>query len=888
MCKRFIKFFGSIHNGRVNRVMTDFGLTDGYCVHDGLDQREVFSPLLWHIFYDSLLCEVKRQNSVYGYKLNSYFISKTGQVDPQAGLSSFFAAGAFVNDTIWVDNSQAAMQHILDVANEFFKFNDISVNNDKMVAISINCRVLNPHLTISGASISIAKKGEFYRYLDIFLSSEGLLKPSLAKAQVDVWFFVNLVLRKTVFDKQYAYLVSTVLFPIISYRTQFSFIFVYVSNKWDALVCKILKSKSGLPHDFPNDALYHLSLYGLKTFEQIQAESKLASAVTFANSAGILGRLFSHKFHDLQVLSWCPRHLLLFPSHIGVNPSNNFLASVVRIFSGCDLSLGGSLACAFCHWCGTPMSLVLSEPCFLKCVFSLRHYEIAFVKLLRDHNSDVFSWKAFKCWKRLDPCGPISFWFDLSIHFLGGFGLLSLSSSFVDGHAVSDIHLFHDFGVVCDTLLTTDAAHLSVYMDGSLSGLGTVNVKAGAAIFFEDINLGLGIGVFSLVFSTLMKLQAIALALECVPSSRSIDLFSDSQAVLDACRSESSLVCPDFRNCCWIEHCHIATIIHRKNLDMNWVKVKGHSDVSGNVHANALAKNAAFSAWRLPHLVSKHFLCAGGTAVSSNSRHFVCNIFQSVHCACWKVGVGSRVVADSLHADVNWFKSSMVWHTNSYLASSFTNMCMASYCTYFMKALHHQLPVTMHKCLYDRRYLSVVCLFCGNVEISDHIFSCPQDATGCAYLLDTYVSAWKALSSLSRSSSCVSQVLASCISEIGIGVALCKDFVFDNWFQKSVSVFKDSKKGTIRIVGFVYEFCLVFWDDIWLVRAKHQVFMERHGLISCDESVLVSISGLPVAFSAGVIRLLGVVEAFGISFGFCKLCLFFSGIGDTVSMHIGM
>ncbi|KAG9284325.1 hypothetical protein G9A89_007480 [Geosiphon pyriformis] len=100
MCDRFIKFFGSIHNGRVNRVMTDFGLTNGYCVYDGLDQEEVFSPFLWRIFYDSLLCKVKRQESVCGYRLNSHFISKTGQVDLQAGLTSFLTAGAFVDDTI--------------------------------------------------------------------------------------------------------------------------------------------------------------------------------------------------------------------------------------------------------------------------------------------------------------------------------------------------------------------------------------------------------------------------------------------------------------------------------------------------------------------------------------------------------------------------------------------------------------------------------------------------------------------------------------------------------------------------------------------------------------------------------------------------------------------
>ncbi|KAG9291957.1 hypothetical protein G9A89_004895 [Geosiphon pyriformis] len=96
--------------------MTDFGLTNEYHVHNGLDQGEVFSPLLWHIFYDLLLCEVKKQESICGYKLISYFVSKTGQVESQVELTLFLAASAFVDNTIWVSSSQAATQHILNVA----------------------------------------------------------------------------------------------------------------------------------------------------------------------------------------------------------------------------------------------------------------------------------------------------------------------------------------------------------------------------------------------------------------------------------------------------------------------------------------------------------------------------------------------------------------------------------------------------------------------------------------------------------------------------------------------------------------------------------------------------------------------------------------------------
>ncbi|KAG9284097.1 hypothetical protein G9A89_022871 [Geosiphon pyriformis] len=202
MCSRFISFFDGIHNDRINRVMTDFGLSNGYCVHDNLSQGEVFSSLLWRIFYDPLLCEVKQHEHLCGYKIDTKFVARTGRIENSGGMSSFFAAGAFVDNTIW---------YALNIASEFFSINDISINNEKMVAILINQGVKVASLSISGQPISIAKKGKAYRYLGIFLLTERLFKPSLAKAHSDVRFFTNVVLRKAITGKQFSYLISAVL-----------------------------------------------------------------------------------------------------------------------------------------------------------------------------------------------------------------------------------------------------------------------------------------------------------------------------------------------------------------------------------------------------------------------------------------------------------------------------------------------------------------------------------------------------------------------------------------------------------------------------------------------------------------------------------------------------
>ncbi|KAG9284718.1 hypothetical protein G9A89_002603 [Geosiphon pyriformis] len=776
----------------------DFGLTDGYHVHDGLDQK-----------------------SMCGYRLISHFVVRTSRVESQSELLSFLAAGAFVNNTIWVGSSWTTTQYILDIASDFFRPNNISINNDKTVAIPINCRVANPVLTVCGLLISIAKKGVPHCYL----------------THLDVRFFVNLVLRKAILDKQFAYLVFLVLFPIISYRTQFSFVPFSVYNKWDALICKDLKFKSGLLLDFPNDPLHHPFLYNLKTFEQIQAESKSASVIAFVNSVGVLSHLFVHRSHNFQVLSWHPHHPLLLLVHISVSSSNNFLAGVVCVFSGCNLSLGGSLASAFHLWGGTPMFLVLVS--FLRC------YGIAFVEQLHSWDSEIFDWKTFKHWKRLDPCGPVFSWFDLSVYFLGGAASSSVCSSHVEFCGSLDVHWSFGFGAVCNSLLNAGVTHLSVYMDGFLSNLGTIDMKAGAAVFFEDINLSLGVGVSGLVSSTLVELQAIALALECVPSFCVVDLFSNSQGALDAYKLESLLIEPDYKNHCWIKCYHIVNVIRHKNLDVNWIKIKDHSGISGNERADALARDAAFSAWCLPHLVNEKFIKTGIDAVSGNFRHFV-----------------HDVVPANLHADIDWLRSFLVWHPHSHLASSFTS------------TLYYQLPVVVQKCLYDRSYPNVVCLFCGDIEVLDHIFSCSFETV-------------EVHSGLVWSSLCVSQLLSTCVADAVVGTVLCKGFVFSGWFCKSVLVFKDFKIVTLVIVNFMCAFCLSFRDDIWLVRAKHWAYMEKNGLILYDSSVPVSVFGSTLLFSPSVIRLLGIAEAFGVGFRFRKFCLFFSGIDDIVSIHIG-
>ncbi|KAG9300289.1 hypothetical protein G9A89_011362 [Geosiphon pyriformis] len=353
-------------------------------------------------------------------------------------------------------------------------------------------------------------------------------------------------------------------------------------------------------------------------------------------------------------------------------------------------------------------------------------------------------------------------------------------------------------------------------MDESLRSLGTIGCRAGTVVFFEDI------GVSSLMSSTLAEMQAIVLALECISLASSVCLFLDSQSVLDACK-------------------------------ISWHKVKGHSGILENDHANSLAGDVSIFEWfLLPHL-DEHFLVADGVIVSGNSRHF-------------EIGSGLKFLLHDLFSEIDWHWSLLVWHPDLHMVTGYTSKALANVHTYFMKALYCQLPVAVCKCLYNKCYLSILCLYCGKMKISDHVFSCKIDELTWHQILESHVNSWKSLLGLSHFFSDVLQLLLTCISDYFLSMTLFKGCVFEGWFCETVFIFHDPKVVCCEVVEFTY--------------------MEKNGLILFDDLDFILISGLASEFSAGMVKMLGIAEAFGIRFGFCKFCLFFSGISDLVSVHI--
>ncbi|KAG9303845.1 hypothetical protein G9A89_018742 [Geosiphon pyriformis] len=464
------------------------------------------------------------------------------------------------------------------------------------------------------------------------------------------------------------------------------------------MIKKRLRAKAFLPKDFPIEALYYSSLYGLKPFKQVQAEAKIAS--TSLNS-------------------------LCHPIKLRVCSLNNFLAGIVKIFLDMGVSLVNKLSSAFCKSGYFSMSEILDVLCYFDVVHSLKHFGVAFV------------------------------WFSKTFVYMCG--------SLVD---------------------LNNGKELNIFTDGSLSGLSTLGMACGAAAYFSEIDLGVGV-----------RVQIIAVALECVLLSCSVVIYFDSQVALDA-----------------------------------YVKVKEHFGVFGNDQTNTMACAAFQSSLFLPVEIHDRFFVADSLVVST--------------------GLGVSVLTSLLLHCIDWKCTASVWHLDFHMLTGFTSRRLAALCTYLIKTVHDKLSVAVHKRLYDIGYPSVLCLMCDDIKFSNHAFTCSVNLLLHLEIVANHIGLWKSLVRVHLFAlSSVLNTLANA-SDVCIYAVLCKGFVFQNWIGETISIFRNRKKAQSIVVEFLLRSKFrVGMKKIGLVYNDDRVFALPRGLSRLLSDGVVHMLGVVESFA---------------------------------------
>ncbi|EXX68594.1 hypothetical protein RirG_103760 [Rhizophagus irregularis DAOM 197198w] len=126
-------------NVNLNRVLINNDIIEEYYVQDGIDQGEVWSPILWRIFYDALLIRLEEVKK------------KDRSKNEEEKLEIMINATAFMNDTMLIENDKESIDKMIKICHQFFEINDIKANVSKYELIKINYK--KDKLIIEGKEI---------------------------------------------------------------------------------------------------------------------------------------------------------------------------------------------------------------------------------------------------------------------------------------------------------------------------------------------------------------------------------------------------------------------------------------------------------------------------------------------------------------------------------------------------------------------------------------------------------------------------------------------------------------------------------------------------------------------------------------------------------------
>ncbi|KAG9288254.1 hypothetical protein G9A89_021285 [Geosiphon pyriformis] len=161
----------------------------------------------------------------------------------------------------------------------------------------------------------------------------------------------------------------------------------------------------------------------------------------------------------------------------------------------------------------------------------------------------------------------------------------------------------------------------------------------------------------------------------------------------------------------------------QKNLLVTWNKIKDHSSVIGNNHANFYADALVISKSFLPFMVPYYFLNIEGKLVFGNAYYVAKKLFNAVYSVGWKTRCVNDIISVDFCSYFNKAKIFCVWHSDDKIRSGYTCTVLVALQLYFIKVFHYCLHVTKRKKIYNPKYLSIACIWCNLVKNSDYMFS---------------------------------------------------------------------------------------------------------------------------------------------------------------------
>src|SRR5260364_386276 len=392
-----IRFIINIFENRKVKVITHFGLTNDFVAVDGIEQGEVLSPLIWRIFYDPLLWRIQNDLSVgYIAKVTKFTWSETDR-----GKDIRVSVLAYADDTTWIARSKNEIEKIIEMANQFFRINDIEINGKKSKLAVLN--MLNTkedrNVKFGDAIVKAEENMSEIKFLGVYLYTKKELPIIKKKIRKLISLFAHTLEKKQIMVSQLVYINNQVLIPKLEYILQATNFSEKELEDLYQPILRLFKRKLGIARTAPNGLLIHGGMFNCKTLAGALFAKQVTNLFKRLNSVGLVeeltelsirnGSMYTGLTRDIRVTDPLDNHDKVWRGNLACN--------IIEKGKGVNIIFKSSTVCDNKFFRRIPIQEILDQQASAKSYNHRRNLEIfSLDQLLNNNNSELITWQQLK------------------------------------------------------------------------------------------------------------------------------------------------------------------------------------------------------------------------------------------------------------------------------------------------------------------------------------------------------------------------------------------------------------------------------------------------------------------------------------------------------------
>ena len=286
-------FILQLYYKREMEVITSVGNTEPFVAKDGIDQGEVISPLVWRIFYDPLLVAIQEQRKAGHRMVVEWPKDIRSNMIQQESLK--IEVIAYADDTTYIASTKEDLEKTIEIAEEFYKINDIEINPKKSELLVVKPRkeykksIEKINFGPNKEVVIEKKEKDLTRFLGIWLAAKNGYKQIENIIKNEVYTVTKQLRRKKASLAHMVYINNMVLLPRIEFRAQLKILSKQCCDQLQSPILKLIKNKARMPSTTPNALVMHKKIVGLQSIWQRQVAHHFTELLVRLNNEQEIG-----------------------------------------------------------------------------------------------------------------------------------------------------------------------------------------------------------------------------------------------------------------------------------------------------------------------------------------------------------------------------------------------------------------------------------------------------------------------------------------------------------------------------------------------------------------------------------------------------------------------